>query len=165
MLPARLVNRVVVKLGLEPYVLLLEAASRCFVLTRRPHGHFAFFRRWLLVRRLWLLLDPLSALSHFYFNSRTQITDCVGGLRVLPGCTLVEVVGEPGHMPPQLPLEPFNLGRTVAGHRSLLRLWQNALAAAATNMAVYAWWLTTNGVLRLVAVYELEQRWLIRKCM
>jgi len=26
-------------------------------------------------------------------------------------------------------------------------------------MAVYAWWLYTNGVLRLV-VYELEQRWL-----
>ena len=35
-------------------------------------------------------------------------------------------------------------------------------------MAVYAWWLYTNGVLRLV-VYELEQRWLwmyiIRICM
>ena len=26
-------------------------------------------------------------------------------------------------------------------------------------MAVYAWWLYTNGVLRLV-VYELEERWL-----
>ena len=41
-------------------------------------------------------------------------------------------------MLPQPPLEPSNLGRTVAGHCSLPRLWQNAYTAVATQMAVYA---------------------------
>ena len=107
--------------------------------TRRQIALFSADNR----RRDFGRVEPVSAGSQLRIHRFTQPSDGVRGIRVRKSGTRLEIGGESLHHPPQLPLEPLDLG-----HCSLLRLvatYTRLVATYTRLVATNAWWLQTPG--------------------